>query len=367
MNGLKAYNGRKRLFGLAAAGAIAVAATTLYLCRQDVFGAAVKPQITEHKTERSAWIADWRWEAGVADLEAVAGGLTSLQMFAAYFDPSDRLLITEDFRDALPQIREIAVRKELKELYLTLVNDIVFPDETASQKDPGLVSRLVADWSSRKRHIDEIVDIVDTIGLSGVELDYERVAENDWPHFVQLIRELQARLNTKGKSLRVVFEPRAPIEKLDLPEGPTYVMMAYNLYGGHSGPGPKADDAFIAKHAARMKKLPGSPYIALATGGFDWQLETGKAVGITEGQAAKLAERSSSAPLRDGSSGGLRFDYKDSNQAKHTVWYADGTTLAQWINAAKNAGIYNIAIWKLDELSPESLNQLRSSSSHYVE
>jgi spore germination protein len=52
---------------------------------------------------------------------------------------------------------------------------------------------------------------------------------------------------------------------------------------------------------------------------------------------------------------------------KHTVWYADGTTLSQWIDAAKAKGIQNIAIWRLDELGSESLEQLRIQPGNKIE
>ncbi len=368
MSRIRTSNRRKRTVALYAfAGLFVLSAGLLYICRQDVFGAASKPKMTEYKTERSVWLADWRWEVGVEQLGIVAKGLTSLQLFAAYFDESDRLLFTDEFREALPVVQQEVDRGGLNRLFLTLVNDIKYQGGGNVQKDSELVTRLVKDFSSRSSHINEIIAAVESYGLSGVELDYERIDDKDWTNYAQLISELHARLIGKGKELRVVFEPRAPIERLDLPEGPVYIMMAYNLFGNHSGPGPKADDAFVRQLAARMKGLSGQPYIALSSGGFDWHGETGKVVGITERQAADLASGATSPPVRDKASGALHFEYMDSSGAKHNVWYADGKTLGQWIQAAKSKGIYNIAIWRLDELGEESLKQLQSTGSIQIE
>src|SRR5690606_32889434 len=116
-----------------------------------------------------------------------------------------------------------------------------------------------------------IVALVEAYDLDGVEIDYERIGDGDWDNMTAFIAALYQELSARGLSLRVVLEPRAPIERLSLPRGPVYVMMAYNLYGSHSGPGPKADDAFIRQLAKRMDRLPGSQNrIAFATGGFDW-------------------------------------------------------------------------------------------------
>ncbi|WP_409344172.1 hypothetical protein [Paenibacillus sp. MBLB4367] len=67
--------------------------------------------------------------------------------------------------------------------------------------------------------------------LGGVEIDYEKIRDSDWSKVGIFYEELYRRLQAMGKTLRIVLEPRAPIERLTLPEGPVYVMMAYNLYG----------------------------------------------------------------------------------------------------------------------------------------
>lgn len=125
--------------------AFVTATIFLYLIKMEAFGAAKKPPITEHVTERSAWLADWQWETGMADLEAIADKLTSLQMFAAYFDGNDRLWFTEEFREAQPKLLELANRSVLNQVDLTLVNDIKSSDGTSvAQKDTSLVTRLMS-------------------------------------------------------------------------------------------------------------------------------------------------------------------------------------------------------------------------------
>jgi len=97
----------------------------------------------------------------------------------------------------LPDVRSVSESNGLNGIYLTLVNDIVYPDGTESQKDPALVTMLTADRAVRGAHIDEIVAAAVSYGFDGIELDYERVGEKDWPNFVQLVRELQTRLKSR--------------------------------------------------------------------------------------------------------------------------------------------------------------------------
>ncbi|RED61595.1 glycosyl hydrolase family 18 protein [Cohnella lupini] len=349
---------RKRFVALFAITiAFVVAVVLLYLIRRETSNEAqaTVAKVPEKERRISAWIADWHWESGLTDLKAVARKLDSLQVFSAYFDDRDRLFFTEEAREGLPEIVKAMRMNGDAEIYLTLVNDILYSDGSEIQKDSDIISRLMATEESRTKHIEDIVTTMDAYGFHGVEIDYEKIADVDWENVVDFISSLCERLNPSGRTMRVVLEPRAPIESLRLPEGPAYVMMAYNLFGNHSGPGPKADHNFIKKLTARMNSLPGDPYVALSTGGFDWVSETGEATGITEQRAVELSRLSSVSPKRDSGSGSVFFDYIDDNGIEHTVWYADDETLSQWIETASQAGYTRIAIWRLGELSRDTL------------
>ncbi|MBP1991823.1 glycosyl hydrolase family 18 protein [Paenibacillus eucommiae] len=308
--------------------------------------------------ELSAWLVDWQWQTGLEDLQAIYPSLNSLQVFAAYFDHTDSLYFTEAFNQAQPLISETRSQMGAAKRYLTLVNDRYDQNGKAVQKDSALITRLMSTTESRKRHIDEILARADTDGYDGIEIDYEKIADDDWEQVLLFYAELYQRLDVIGKSLRIVLEPRTPINKLSLPEGPSYVMMAYNLYGTHSGPGPKADHAFIAELADRMDPIPGEPYIAFALGGFEWNKD-GKAAALTEKQAAELSQKSLDSPQRDTASGSVRFSYMAEDKSKHTVWYADDITLAGWIETARQAGYSNIALWRLGGMQDGMLEYLK--------
>ncbi len=308
--------------------------------------------------ELSAWLADWQWQAGLADYNVMKGNMRSLQLFGGYFDHLDHLYFREPFHMALAELNsDKSGRKDesAPKLYLSLVNDRFEQDGSSIQKDTHLVTRLMSTSESRSSHISDVVSAVESYHLDGVEIDYENVAANDWPNMALFIEELYNKLHMSGKSLRIVLEPRAPIERIKLPGGPDYVMMAYNLYGTHSGPGPKADRKFIQKLAAKLNHLPGEPVIAFAVGGFDWR-EDGQITALTEQAALALQKQVKAAPERDKASGSQTFSYTDENNKKHEVWYADAETLSEWIEIAKRTGYYRIAIWRLGDLEQSSLD-----------
>jgi len=314
------------------------------------------------QTRLSVWVADWDYKLGAADWASLSGSPESVQLFGAYFDERDKLLFRDDFFKLLEAVQRPGLPAGGKagyERYLTIVNDIVKGDATSLLKDSGLVSRLAASESSRKAHIAAVVAAAKQYGMDGIELDYERVAQADWPNVVRLFGELHRALAAEWLKLRIVLEPGAPVERLELPEGPEYVMMAYNLYGTHSGPGPKTDLAYIGKLAKRLEHVPGAPVLAFATGGFDWDA-AGKATALMETDAIRLAQAAGVQPQRDEASGSLYFTYTDWQGAEHTVWYADAATLQGWIDAAKQRGVTRAAIWRMGGLSKASLDYLGS-------
>lgn len=305
----------------------------------------------------SVWYAEWDWEdnAGEAERVSRAASIASIQAFGAYFDGGDKLYFRNDF---VRMAQELQSRNRGGELYMSIVNDVIGPSGAASSlKDSDLLHRLVDTADSRRAHIADIMDAVSQYGFDGVEIDYENIADNDWPAMSSFYEELHAELKREGLPLRVVLEPKAPVDKHVLPAGPAYVMMAYNLYGTHSGPGPKADLSLIGRVAAKLEHVPGDGVIAFSAGGFAWN-EAGKATALRELEAVELSLRALEPTTRDPDSGAVHFRYTDENGERHTVWYADAGTLRGWAEAAGRRGIAHIALWRLGGLSEETLDYL---------
>jgi len=314
----------------------------------------------------TAWIADWEWEAGIEDFRIVAPALDRVQMFGVSFDENDRLHVTEPFDVMLAAAQDAAERDGggRVRIDLTVVNDVVRADGTSAQKDPALLARWMATEERRAALIERIAALAEERGADGVEIDFENVRDADWERVILFYKELHRRLQASGLGLRVVLEPRAPIEVYAWPDGPEYVMMAYNLYGPHSGPGPKADDSLIRRVTERLARLPGSGTLALAAGGFDWS-EAGGVSAVTERRALELARVGGNGEglTRDGASGGVHFEYVDEEGRRHTVWFADRATLERWIGIAREAGVNRIAVWKLGGFERATLEGLRDAAS----
>lgn len=312
---------------------------------------AQEPEMAAHWT---AWAAYWDTERVLAEAEAAAGGLQAISLFAAYYDEAGQLFVPEEVQE---------LREALKEgpgeysILLTVVNDVLLPEGGASLKDRQLMQDRFKDAQAREAHAEEILDLARSLSVHGIELDFENLGKDaglwqDYAAFIQLMQEQSA---AAGMALSVVLEPSA-IGKTRFPEGPQYVVMFYNLHGTHSGPGPKADLAFIQRLARDMQAhLPGNPAAAFAGGGFDWG--AGSVTTVSEKEAERLQTAHQVAPHPDWGSGALRFSYQEEGQ-DHEVWYADGTTLKKWAAAAREEGINRLYLWLLGGNKPASLKML---------
>lgn len=309
-------------------------------------------------TKLSAWVVDWSLQNGMQDATAIADQLASLHWFAVYFDEQDGLTFGPDDGVGYEQFEQLVRQREMTS-YLTVVNDVWLSDGRAVQKDADLISRIVTLPSSRESHIDDLLTMLAITGADGLELDYERIDAADWDGMVALIDELSQKLQTMDKKLRVILEPRAPIERLHLPEGPEYVMMAYNLYGSHSGPGPKADHEFLQQLAARMDHVPGEAIIALSLGGFSWSSD-GKVKSLTEQQVESLAMQHGAQSVRDKDSHALYYSFVDDDGVQQIVWYADHITIEAWIQTLRSAGVHHIALWRLGQLGDGMIRYVSS-------
>ena len=84
--------------------------------------------------------------------------------------------------------------------------------------------------------------------------------------------------------------------------------------------------------------------MAFATGGFDWH--GSKIDSLTQREAADQLASACVQPERDPASGALYASY-DAAGETHTVWYADGATLALWRDTCAAEGFTSFDLFCL--------------------
>ncbi|TGN18696.1 glycosyl hydrolase family 18 protein [Leptospira idonii] len=159
----------------------------------------------------------------------------------------------------------------------------------------------------RDKHIQIIVNEVETYGYDGIDIDYEGMSCDKKEKFEEFFVLLAKEIHKKGKLISVAVHPKTPAEKkkdlnckglskpihLDFREnwrGPTthdyaflakhadrVKIMAYELHPRkyhNPGPGPQAPNVWLKDIIAYAKKrVPTHKlYMAIPTYGYDWAL-----------------------------------------------------------------------------------------------
>lgn len=303
----------------------------------------------------SVWAVYWDADHALNEIEYIKPMIKEISYFAAYFNKNNDIFIPENITRL-----HLSAKANLKDTgilhYLSIVNDKINHDGSSSLKDKELLYSLLTDEKTREKHISDLISLCLENGYDGLEIDYEGLKDDEflWPSYLEFCHSLYQVLLAHGLNMRIILEPSAPIDKYKFPEGPTYVIMCYNLHGSHSGPGPKANREFLQMLAQKTKKLPGKVNFALATGGFDWDSK-GNVNSLTEEVAMKLIQQYNITPRRDQESQCLVFKYKDSNNVKHEIWFADATTLNNWMNILQSENNSDFSLWRLGGNMKESL------------
>lgn len=295
----------------------------------------------------SAWAAYWDTGTVVAELAPIASELDALCYFEVFYDDAGGYVLPDELLDLRKQVDDAYPDHAWRD-YLTFVNDLQTGDGEFVQKTCDVLKPFLSDQAAMEQQILAMLELTRQHGFDGIELDFEaiRKAPKLWQPFVDFCELLWQRASKEGLDVRIVLESHAPFDRYAFPEGPQYVVMCYNLYGGHSGPGPKADLAYLRETARAVAALPGECCFALATGGYSWK--NGKnATQLTESAAQELLSKKLDAQARrDDASGAMTFSYK-SDSSKYAVWYADVETFSIWEEALRENGHTRIAYWRL--------------------
>lgn len=276
--------------------------------------------------ENSLWLVDWDYENGLDIAKEASDEIDNLLLFGAYFDEDAKLFYPENAEKLIEGVKDDKELSE-KDVYISIVND-QFLDEGNKLKDAKVLEKNIKSKSKRKKHIKSIMKLAENDVVDGIEVDYENIPEDLIDDYLKFIKDLSKASKEQELSLRVVLEPSFPVEDVDLPEDPLYSVMAYDLYGTHGGPGPKADDEFLDGLASRFLSKPNDVEVAFANGGFSWD-EEDQASTLTYQQIEKIVEEYEPDIEVDEESGAKTFIYEEDDEEKE-VWYVDEDTLEHW-------------------------------------
>jgi hypothetical protein len=238
------------------------------------------------------------------------------------------------------------------------VNDVRFSVDSAILKDPTVVHDLIADPARREEHVRALAEQVEEDGFSGLHLDYEQVAESDSSEFKAFVGELRRELEGRELGLEVVVEPsRGPLPE---PNTTSVSVMGYDLFGPHSGPGPRATPEFVSGLRQRLRGDSDSTAgLAMALGGFAWE-PGGEVRPLDWARAAQLSD--GAEHRHRGALDGVPSARLDDGTE---LWFEDPESLLSKWEAAWRSGFRRLLLWRLggnDERLFDMLRDLKGGS-----
>jgi len=300
-----------------------------------------------------AWVVYFDAERGLAELREHGKLFDRISLFAYELDPGGSPQPAPNMSEMVGPFLSLA-REMGFSPWVTVVNDIRHGPDSAIVKDPELIHDLLFDSDRRTAHVRELAEQVLSAGFAGLHLDYERVAESDSTEYRMFVRELRDELERRGLELEVVLEPiNGPLPEV---RAARVTVMAYDLFGTHSGPGPRSTPAFVVELGLRGSvDADTAAALAVAVGGFAWD-SGGAARPLDWSEGHRLLEE---APTRRRSvEHGVPSARLDDGTE---LWIEDSRSLfAKW-EAGWSAGFRRLAIWRLggnDESLFRSLRDL---------
>ena len=294
----------------------------------------------------SGWVVYWDYGGGMDELREYGGMVSEIVAFAAIFDINgDSILFLEQADDMIRLLHKN--HGGTKSVYLSFTNDVQLEEGVYINKDTEILWRLLGTDEALDAHVEDLIGSAHGYGADGIEIDYEAIKRDEelWARFRLFVERLYSRCLNEDLLLRVVLGP-FDADTGNFPEGPDYVIMCYNLHGPHSGPGPKADVAFLVQTFKRNRSLPGNVAMAFSNGGFSWD-ENGNCRAVTETRAIELLSEYGANAERDTASHSLSFGYETDEGVPVNVWFADRNTIEYWMGLACDYGYSSFAIWRL--------------------
>ncbi|WP_448662723.1 glycosyltransferase [Sphingomonas sp. CJ20] len=224
---------------------------------------------------------------------------------------------------------------------------------TDDEWDGKGIAALVASPAQRQKLVQQLVAFVAQRHAAGLVMDFESLPAPALPRYRQFLAELNAAL-PKGAVVAVTapagdpdWDLRAFAKVAD-----RVILMAYDEHWQTGTPGPIASQPWLVQQVESALRQVGSERLIVALGSYayDWHGGGADALSIEE---AWLAAHDSEAPITfDPASGNAGFAY-DENGAHHDIWMLDAAATWNQLQALKQLGIGNIAMWRLGTEDPE--------------
>ncbi|WP_377565369.1 S-layer homology domain-containing protein [Paenibacillus chungangensis] len=233
---------------------------------------------------------------------------------------------------------------------------------------------ILTNTAARNKMIDQLVEMVRTYDLDGLNIDFENVAPKDRQSYTTFITLLAERLHAQGAVLSIDVSPdlgTSWTEAFDYAalgkQADYIVMMGYDEhYGALSGAGPNASLPYVTNAIHTLLKVVPSDKVILGLPFYnrDWTLKPSGSVAssafITLTEQNEMMEPYSLKPVWNHTLGQYIAGYKKQS-VQHMIWFEEGRSLIAKYELVVNNGLAGSAYWYIGGESPDIWPSLRNA------
>jgi cellulose synthase/poly-beta-1,6-N-acetylglucosamine synthase-like glycosyltransferase/peptidoglycan/xylan/chitin deacetylase (PgdA/CDA1 family) len=219
---------------------------------------------------------------------------------------------------------------------------------------PGL-AKLLADPAARQARLNDIVAFLEANKFQGLTIDFEEVPAKSQKNLQAFLSEMSAAFAEHGLAIVLVMPfdddswPYAAYAKI----ADYIVLMGYDEHWHESRSGSIAGQSWFEDTLdKRMKELdPDHTIVAIGGYGYDWI--KGQPTQELTFEEAVLSARDSEADIQfDPETSNPHFSFIEDDGHRHDVWFLDGVTAFNEIEAGDAYHIAGYALWRLGAEDP---------------
>ena len=222
------------------------------------------------------------------------------------------------------------------------------------QWDGANMALLLRDAKARGRLLDQVAAMLTQENAAGVTFDFEELPPSAQPYYRRFITEANTRFTKWLVTVAVpVDDPDWDLAAYARAADKVFLMNYDEHYpGGDAGP-LASQTWFVQQLRGAIARIPRDKLIvALGNYAYDWKDGQKDAEADTDEEAWLIAHDNQSVTRFDPASGNASFDYQDDAGALHHVWLLDAASGWNQLRAAKSAGAFGVALWKLGGEDP---------------
>ncbi len=218
------------------------------------------------------------------------------------------------------------------------------------------VLAVLSKTSIRQRLVGNMISTALTLGLDGVNLDFEKITQESGPHYAQFVRELSVECRKNGLTLSI--DNYVPYDfrdyyRLDI-QGKVadyVIIMGYDEHWHGSGkPGSVASIGYVSNGIAKaLEDVPADKLVnALPFYTILWKTDGTKVTDeyLTLNNTADFVARLKLSPKWDDETCQNYAEWT-SGSVKYQLWLEDEESIAAKLSVMSAQNIAGVAVWRL--------------------